>query len=166
MADRQTVPPLEVFLRPVLEQMDPAEGIEDEYKLKNDKAFVWKALRLMHKTDLGLDDKYQKDGIEAVALAVSGADARAEAKSGGKAEDDDAPAAADDERAADGADGGDGGGDADGADDGDGGDAVARADGYDGHTAANARAGGGAEAVVAVPMSDDEDEAVAQGADD
>ena len=26
----------------VVEQMDPEAGIEDEYKLKNDKAYCWK----------------------------------------------------------------------------------------------------------------------------
>ena len=51
------VPSLEGYLAPVAEQMDPEAGIEEEYKVKNDKAFQWKALRLMAKKDVGLLSK-------------------------------------------------------------------------------------------------------------
>lgn len=51
---RQTTPSLVEYVKPVLEQMDPEAGIEEEYKLKNDKAYTWKALRLMAKKDISL----------------------------------------------------------------------------------------------------------------
>lgn len=53
-AAKSGVPTLVDFLQPVVEQMDPAAGIEEEYKLKNDKAYCWKALRLMAKKDVSL----------------------------------------------------------------------------------------------------------------
>ena len=37
--------------------MDPEAGIEEEYKVKNDKAYQWKALRLMAKKDVALLSK-------------------------------------------------------------------------------------------------------------
>jgi len=51
---KQATPALADYLKPVQEQMDPEAGIEDEYKLKNDKAYCWKALRLMAKKDVSL----------------------------------------------------------------------------------------------------------------
>lgn len=54
---QEALPALSDFLRQVHEQMDPAAGIEEEYKLKNDKAFQWKALRLMAKKDVALLSK-------------------------------------------------------------------------------------------------------------
>ena len=42
--------------------MDPAAGIEEEYKLKNDKAYCWKALRLMAKKDVSLLSKVPSRG--------------------------------------------------------------------------------------------------------
>ena len=46
----------------VMEQLDPAAGIEEEYKLKNDKAYCWKALRLMAKKDVSLLSKVPSRG--------------------------------------------------------------------------------------------------------
>jgi len=51
------IPSLEAYLQPVHEQMDPEAGIEEEYKVKNDKAYQWKALRLMAKKDVSLLSK-------------------------------------------------------------------------------------------------------------
>jgi len=51
---KRRVPSLAEYLKPVEEQMDPAAGIEEEYKLKNDKVYTWKALRLMAKKDVSL----------------------------------------------------------------------------------------------------------------
>ena len=53
----EVVPALADYLKPVQEQMDPEAGIEEEYKVKNDKAWSWKALRLMSKQDVGLLSK-------------------------------------------------------------------------------------------------------------
>lgn len=64
------VPTLEDFLAPVVEQMDPEAGIEEAFKIKNDKIYAWKALRLMRRTDLQLDDRYLKGGLEEVARAL------------------------------------------------------------------------------------------------
>ena len=59
IAEKQSevVPQLSDYLKPVAEQMDPDAGIEEEYKVKNDKAFQWKALRLMAKQDVSLLSK-------------------------------------------------------------------------------------------------------------
>jgi THO complex subunit 1 len=59
LAQRQqeAMPALAEYLRQVHEQMDPEAGIEEEYKLVNDKAFTWKALRLMAKKDVALLSK-------------------------------------------------------------------------------------------------------------
>ena len=47
--------------------MDPEAGIEEEYKVKNDKAYQWKALRLMAKKDVSLLSKVSapSGGLEA-----------------------------------------------------------------------------------------------------
>ena len=37
-------------------------GIEEEYKVKNDKAFCWKAFRLMSKKNVGLLSHVNKQG--------------------------------------------------------------------------------------------------------
>jgi hypothetical protein len=54
--------------------MDPEAGIEEEYKLKNDKAFQWKALRLMARKDVSLLSKVSapNGSIEDAAAAVFG----------------------------------------------------------------------------------------------
>ena len=63
----EVVPGLSDYLAPVAEQMDPEAGIEEEYKVKNDKAFQWKALRLMAKKDVALLSKVSapNGGLEA-----------------------------------------------------------------------------------------------------
>ena len=45
-----------------MEQLDPEAGIEEEYKLTNDKAYCWKALRLMAKKDVSLLSKVSGPG--------------------------------------------------------------------------------------------------------
>lgn len=55
-------PALGEYLKPVLVQMDPDEGIEEEYRLKNDKTFCWKALRLISKQDVSLLSKVNAQG--------------------------------------------------------------------------------------------------------
>jgi len=64
---KQTVPTLTDYLRPLLEQMDPEAGVEEEYLLKHDKAFMWKAYRLMAKKDVSLLNKVSQasGGFEA-----------------------------------------------------------------------------------------------------
>ena len=54
---QEATPALADYLKDVHEQLDPEAGIEEEYKLVNDKAFTWKALRLMAKKDVGLLSK-------------------------------------------------------------------------------------------------------------
>ena len=51
------IPSLADYLKEVHEQMDPDAGIEEEHKVKNDKSFQWKALRLMAKKDVALLSK-------------------------------------------------------------------------------------------------------------
>jgi len=65
------IPSLEAYLKPVAEQMDPEAGSEEEYKLKNDKASCWKALRLMAKKDVGLLSKVSSQNNGSLENAVS-----------------------------------------------------------------------------------------------
>lgn len=54
----------EEFFEEVVLQADPAEDVEDEYKLVNDKVFRFKALRLMARTDLVAASAAAQTGIE------------------------------------------------------------------------------------------------------
>uniref|UniRef100_A0A7S2C5F8 Uncharacterized protein n=1 Tax=Haptolina brevifila TaxID=156173 RepID=A0A7S2C5F8_9EUKA len=69
---QDVTPTLEEYLKPVLVDMDPAEGIEEEYKKKNDKVYSWKALRLMAKKDVGLLSKVSapNGGLEAAVTSL------------------------------------------------------------------------------------------------
>lgn len=69
---KTAAPSLAEFMAPLMEQLDPDAGIEEEYKLKNDKAYCWKALRLMAKKDVSLLSKVSAPGgsIEAAARAM------------------------------------------------------------------------------------------------
>ena len=64
IAERQKelMPTLDEYLKPVYEQADPEAGIEEEYKMKNDKAFCWKAFRLIAKKNVGLLSKVSAQG--------------------------------------------------------------------------------------------------------
>ena len=71
IAQRQQdmMPALVDYLRPVFEQANPDEGIEEEYKVKNDKSFCWKAFRLISKHNVGLLGKVsQQNGSLEVAV--------------------------------------------------------------------------------------------------
>eukprot|EP00899_Mesostigma_viride_P012183 jgi/Mesvir1/20966/Mv08033-RA.2 len=58
LADLRTreikVPSVKSYLEPLIEQMDPAAGIEEAYKLKNDKVFCFKAQRLVTRSSFHL----------------------------------------------------------------------------------------------------------------
>ncbi|KAK9808915.1 hypothetical protein WJX72_006363 [[Myrmecia] bisecta] len=49
---RSHVPTLREFLGPVITEMDPEEGIEEQFKTKKDPVYNWKALRLLARTNL------------------------------------------------------------------------------------------------------------------
>ncbi|MDP2434697.1 MAG: hypothetical protein Q8P67_03045, partial [archaeon] len=49
---RDYLPRAQAFLLPLVEQLDPAAGIEDEYLLSNDNVFVWRASRCLIRDDL------------------------------------------------------------------------------------------------------------------
>ena len=75
VAKRQGVPSLDEYLKPVIEQADPEAGVEEQYKVKNDRVFAWKALRLMAKKDVtllnkvaGSTTKEQADGLEKACM--------------------------------------------------------------------------------------------------
>lgn len=63
--DQATVPTLRDFMRPVVSQADPAEGVQREDKVQNDKVFCWKALRLMARADLAAFAKAGASHLEA-----------------------------------------------------------------------------------------------------
>ena len=60
------------FLQPVLDDMDPEAQIEEAYKQKNDKVFVWKALRMIAKENLTAFSKLGTDDMEAVVPGLLG----------------------------------------------------------------------------------------------
>ena len=45
--DRDFLPSLQNYFEEAIEQLDPANGIEDEYKKVNNGEWGWRALRLM-----------------------------------------------------------------------------------------------------------------------
>lgn len=63
---KSPAPSLTEFLTPMLEQMNPDAGIEEEYKLKNDKLYVWRAMRLLAKHKLPYLNMMQTESIETV----------------------------------------------------------------------------------------------------
>ncbi|KAK9915708.1 hypothetical protein WJX75_002974 [Coccomyxa subellipsoidea] len=56
-ANRRKTPSLQEHLAPVIMEMDPEEGIEDQYKTKKDEVYSWKALRLIARTNLPIFSK-------------------------------------------------------------------------------------------------------------
>ena len=62
---RDYLPRAQAFLLPLVEQLDPAAGIEDEYLLSNDNVFVWRASRCLIRDDLPLFVRCQGNLSEA-----------------------------------------------------------------------------------------------------
>jgi len=89
---QDVIPSLEEYLKPVHEQADPEAGIEEEYKVKNDKVYQWKALRLMAKKDVALLSKVSAPNGSLEAAVASMFDAL---KGGGGADEPDSALAAD-----------------------------------------------------------------------
>ncbi|BDA44079.1 probable THO complex subunit 1 [Coccomyxa sp. Obi] len=56
-ANRRKAPSLKEFLAPVIMEMDPDEGIEEQYKTKKDAVYTWKALRQMSRASLPVFSK-------------------------------------------------------------------------------------------------------------
>ena len=48
--DRDFLPSLQNYFEEAIEQLDPANGIEDEYKKVNNGEWGWRALRLMSRS--------------------------------------------------------------------------------------------------------------------
>lgn len=46
------LPPLSTFLVPVFMDLDPEQGIEEEYKNKHNQLFCWRTLRSLAEVDL------------------------------------------------------------------------------------------------------------------
>jgi len=63
-SDRMHTPTLQQYLKPLEEQMDPEAGIEEEYKLKNNKVYTWKALRLIVRHKLNYFSKIASGNLE------------------------------------------------------------------------------------------------------
>lgn len=81
---RKPVPLVAEHLQPLAEQLDPDAGIDEEYMLKNDKMWCWKALRLIGRTNWSAFQKATKHGVDHVCHRfVEGApkvEAKVEAK--------------------------------------------------------------------------------------
>eukprot|EP01025_Chloroclados_australasicus_P044923 TRINITY_DN4894_c0_g1_i2.p1 TRINITY_DN4894_c0_g1~~TRINITY_DN4894_c0_g1_i2.p1 ORF type:complete len:627 (-),score=82.35 TRINITY_DN4894_c0_g1_i2:206-2086(-) len=52
VSERGRLCSLEEFLEPVIQEMDPEQGIEEQYKTRNDKLYKWRAMRLLSKYSL------------------------------------------------------------------------------------------------------------------
>ena len=50
--DQGMVPSVRDYLNPVIDQADPEDMIEEAYKVKNDKVYSWKALRLVARSNI------------------------------------------------------------------------------------------------------------------
>ena len=50
--DRDFLPSLQNYFEEAIEQLDPANGIEDEYKKVNNGEWGWRALRLMSRSQI------------------------------------------------------------------------------------------------------------------
>ena len=66
---RDAAPTAEAYLRNVVDDMDPEAQIEETYKSKNDKTYVWKALRLIAKADMGAFQRLGAEDMETVVPA-------------------------------------------------------------------------------------------------
>ena len=69
---RDAAPTAEVYLQNVVDDMDPEAQIEETYKSKNDKTYVWKALRLIAKADMGAFQRLGAEDMETVVPAMLG----------------------------------------------------------------------------------------------
>lgn len=58
---------LNEYLNPILQGMDPEEGVEDEYKKKNDQSFCWTFLRSVSYLEYNI-----RDGAKQVRIQHSG----------------------------------------------------------------------------------------------
>ena len=68
-------PTLEAWLEPVVDDMDPESGIEDEFKHKHNRTYVWKTLRLVSRQDLALATEATTSDIEAITPRLLGTEA-------------------------------------------------------------------------------------------
>ena len=69
---RDAAPAAEAYLQNVVDDMDPEAQIEEAYKSKNDKTYVWKALRLIAKADMGAFQRLGAEDMETVVPAMLG----------------------------------------------------------------------------------------------
>lgn len=71
VSERRHLPTLREFLNPVIEDMDPENDIEDAYRRKHDKAYQWKALRMISRESLPIFAKTAIDSdLEVAARAL------------------------------------------------------------------------------------------------
>ena len=82
----KTVPALADFLAPVIDDMDPEAMIEEPYKTKNDKVYVWKALRLVAKENLAAFSRLGTEDMEAVVPGLLGVEPPGKTAGGGAGE--------------------------------------------------------------------------------
>jgi len=64
---KEGVPSIGTLMENVFCDMDPDQGVEEEYKKKKDSVFVWKTLRAMANTDLRLFHKNYEGDLEKAA---------------------------------------------------------------------------------------------------
>jgi len=65
-------PTLEELFAPCLEEMDPEAQIEPQYRRVNDKAFEWRAMRMLATNHMHLFAKIATDGLESVIPEILG----------------------------------------------------------------------------------------------
>jgi THO complex subunit 1 len=69
---KHAAPTARDYLQNVIDDMDPEAQIEEAYKSKNDKTYVWKALRLIAKADMGAFQRLGAEDLEKVVPAMLG----------------------------------------------------------------------------------------------
>ena len=86
------------LLERVFKDQDPDQGIEAEYRAKNDKVFVWKLLRKVAETDLKIFEKRYEGSVEDISQDIAAGYGKMNKKEGGNAAEGDKKAAGVDEK--------------------------------------------------------------------
>eukprot|EP01135_Chromosphaera_perkinsii_P005436 Nk52_evm11s349 gene=Nk52_evmTU11s349 len=79
--DRLHMPSIEEYFEEAIEQMDPEAMIEEEYKVVNDKVFVWRGLRLIAKSKLHYFQNFSNGKLETALTKIKADIDKATAKS-------------------------------------------------------------------------------------
>ena len=66
------MPSLQSFFEPMKDEADPEAGIEDAYKKKHNRVFVWKAMRLITRQAPNLIGKIKNNDLDSLLQPLFG----------------------------------------------------------------------------------------------